>query len=317
MLSDVKSHTFLVQIEGIDLQDQEALNLGIFRIQRSNLTFFDSIKFEGQLDRPTIYSQFEGGLWLIGCINGSQDVAREQFEYRVNLIVGILGICGAILYKGSIWRSSIRAMTSTLGHRKAVTSLRWEAGGDNLTVTRSLGFEQDLKITADSVAYLSDKCFLQQLASIPDVQDRSELQDAIVQSIYWFAEAYKDRTQIMQFVKLWTCMECFFSIDNQQITELNAAGISAILTFAGFGIINPKDYPEFRKRVKQMYDLRSKAVHRAEFGHIQTKDIDDLSNWVAWVVVSMVALTEIGYKTLRQVHEQVSRLDKVYVDSAL
>lgn len=311
LLGEVKQYTFLVQIEGVDLTDQETLFLGSFHIQRSNPKLFDDIKFGGNLDRPTIYSQFQDSLWLIGGVKGSQDVALEQFEYRADLTVGILGIYGAILYKGSIWRSRVRVTTSPLGHRKAVSSLRWEAGGDNPSVSRKWGLEQDLPITAESIAYLSKSCFLEQLASVPDIQDRSELQDAIVRSIYWFAESYKDRTPIMQFVKLWTCMECFFAIDRIQITELNAAGISAILAFAGFGIIDPKDYPDFKRRVKKMYALRSKAIHRAEFGHVKTEDLDDLSHWAAWIVISMVALAERGYKTLRQVYEQTSRLDKL------
>lgn len=311
LLGDVKLYTFLVQIEGIDLKDQEILQLGTFRIQRSNPTLFDGIKFGGGLDRPTIYAQFQDGLWLIGSVKGSQDVASEQFEYRAELIVGILGIYGAVLFKGSIWRSRVRAATTPLGHRKAVSSLRWEEGGENPSVSRKWGAEQDLPFTAESVAYLSEAYFLQQLASLPDIQDRSELQDAIVRSIYWFSESYKDRTPIMQFVKLWTCVECFFAIDKVKITELNAAGISTILTFAGYGIVDQKDYPEFKRRVKRMYDLRSKAVHRAEFGHVETEELEDLSRWAAWIVISMVSLAEKGYKTLRQVHEQTSRLDKI------
>lgn len=311
LLGDVKLYTFLVQIEGVDLKIQETLQLGTFRLQRSNPTLFDGIKFGGVLDRPTIYSQFKDGSWLIGSVKGSQDVALEQFEYRAELIVGILGICGAILYKGSIWRSRVRAVTSPHGHRKAVSSLRWEDGGENPSLSRNWGSEQDLPLTAESVTYLLEICFLEQLSSLPDIEDRSELQDAIVRSIYWFAESYKDRTPIMQFVKLWTCVECFFAIDKVKITELNAAGISTILTFAGYEIVDPKDYPEFKRRVKKMYDLRSRAVHRAEFGHVETEDLEDLSLWTAWIVISMVSLAEKGYQTLRQVHEQTSRLDKI------
>jgi hypothetical protein len=115
----------------------------------------------------------------------------------------------------------------------------------------------------------------------------------------------------MQFVKLWTCAECFFAIDNEQITELNATGIATILAFAGFRIIETEAYPEFKRRVKRLYGLRSKAIHRAEFGHVERVDLDELSHWVAWVVISMIALAERGYQTLRQVHEQTQRLDQL------
>jgi hypothetical protein len=115
----------------------------------------------------------------------------------------------------------------------------------------------------------------------------------------------------MQFVKLWTCAECFFAIDKDGVTDSNARGFATILVFAGFKIVDVKDYPDFKRRVKGLYDLRSKALHRASFGHIQTNDLDDLSYWIAWLIISMVSLSERGYRTLRQIHELVARLDRI------
>lgn len=311
LLGQVKHYEFLVQIEGIDLKDMNILSLGSFRIQRSDPSIFENVRFGGNLDREAIYSQFKDSLWLIGSAKGSSDVASEQFDYRAVLTVGILGICGAVLYNGAIWRSRVRAVTSPLEHRKAVSSLRWEAGGENPSLSWKWGAEQDLALNAESVAYLTEVCFLEQLSNLPDRQSKSELEDAIIRSIYWFAEAYRDRNPIMQFVKLWTCAECFFAIDREQITELNAKGIATILAFAGFKIVETEDYTEFKRRVKLLYGLRSKAIHRAEFGHVEKTDLDELSHWVAWVVISMIALAERGYQTLRQVHEQTQRLDRL------
>jgi len=311
LVGQVKQYEFLVQIEGINLKEIDILSLGSVRIQRSDPELFENVKFGGHLDRESIYSQFKDSLWLFGPAKGSPDVASEQFNYRAVLTVGILGICGAVLYKGAIWRSRVRAFTSPLEHRKAISSLRWDVGGENPSLSRKWGAEQDLTLNAESVAYLTEVCFLHQLSSLPDRQNRSELEEAIIRSIYWFSEAYRDRNPIMQFVKLWTCAECFFAIDRKQITELNAKGIATILAFAGFSIIDTADYSKFKRRVKQLYSLRSKSIHRAEFGHVDKTDLDELSHWVAWVVISMIALAERGYQTLRQVHEQTQRLDQL------
>ena len=203
-------------------------------------------------------------------------------------------------------------MISPLEHRKAISILVWEKGGDNPSLTRKWGGEQDLPLDSDSVAYLTKEFFLKQIASLPERTDQSELQAAIVRSIYWFADAYKDRNPTMQFVKLWTCAECFFAIDTEGVTDLNTKGLAAILAFAGFKIIDVKEYPSFKRRVKGLYDLRSKALHRASFGHIQGKDLDDLSYWIAWIIICMVSLSERGFRTaLRQLHEQVARLDRI------
>ncbi|HWQ89039.1 MAG TPA: hypothetical protein VN374_03605 [Desulfitobacteriaceae bacterium] len=317
----IMDYEFLIQIEGIDLKDQDILHLGSIRIQRSNRAILENVKFEGHLELDSIFEQFKNDYWLIGQCSGSADIASERFEYRAVLTVGILAVCGAVLYRGAIWRSRVRAVTSPFENRKAVVSLRWEVGGDNPAYSQRWGIEQDLPIEAESVSYLTEFCFLHQLASLPDKANRDELQDAIVRSLYWFAEAYRDRNPTMQFIKLWSCAECFFAIKQQgeteskKITELNARGIASILAFAGYQIVSPQEYPAFKRRVKYLYDLRSKAVHRAEFRHIETADLDDLSHWVAWVIISMVALSDRGYEKLWQVYEQTSRLDRISSES--
>jgi Apea-like HEPN len=313
LLATVKDYQFLIRIEGVDLKDQDVIELGSFRIQRSDRALLENIKFEGGLNAASVYEQFKDSLWLIGANRGSDDVASEQFEHRATLTVGILSICGAVLYKGTIWRSRVRAVISPLEHRKAISVLMWERGGDNPSLTRKWGREQDLPLDSKSVEHLTQKCFLKQLASLPEQTHPSELQDAIVRSVYWFADAYKDRNPTMQFVKLWTCAECFFAIDPKGMTDLNVNGFAATLTFAGFNIIDVKDYLSFKRRLEGLYDLRSKALHRASFGDIQTKDLDDLSFWVAWLIISMVSLSERRYRTLRQLHEQISRLDRISI----
>lgn len=95
------------------------------------------------------------------------------------------------------------------------------------------------------------------------------------------------------------------------MTELNAIGFAAILTFAGFRVIDVEDYSEFKARVKKLYALRSKGIHRAAFGHIETKDLNDLSYWVAWIIISMVSMSARGYRTLRQVYKETLRLDRL------
>ena len=83
----------------------------------------------------------------------------------------------------------------------------------------------------------------------------------------------------------------FFAINSEEVTELKAMGIAATLTYAGFRVIEMKAYPDLKRRIKQLYGLRSKAVHRAAFGHIEIKDLDNLSYWLAWIIISMAALS--------------------------
>jgi hypothetical protein len=161
------------------------------------------------------------------------------------------------------------------------------------------------------VTYLRKDCFLDQLIALLDQEQRTEIQDAIVRSLYWFGDAHGDKNPTMRFIKLWSCVECFFAIDQIDITEANARGIATILTFAGYRILDPKDYSKFKRRLKLLYDLRSRAIHRAEFGLVENSDLEEFSEWIAWLVISMAGLAERGYKTLSAVSEQAVRLDAI------
>lgn len=104
-------------------------------------------------------------------------------------------------------------------------------------------------------------------------------------------------------------MESFFSVGKVGITQLNASGIASMLTFAGYGIVPPEQYALFKKELIQHYDKRSKALHRAEFQHIEPSDLQEFSVWSSWVIISITALADRGYSSLRQLHQQTSRLD--------
>jgi hypothetical protein len=175
---------------------------------------------------------------------------------------------------------------------------------------------QNLPLNAESIAYLRRVCFLDRIVALVDEVERTEVQDAIVRALYWFGDAHGDRNPVMRFIKLWTCVECFFAIDDTEITEANARGITTLLTFVGCGIVEPKDYLKFKRRLKSLYELRSRAIHRAEFDLVENADLEEFSHWVGWMIVSMVALAERGYRTLAAVKGQALRLDRIIAKAA-
>jgi hypothetical protein len=83
------------------------------------------------------------------------------------------------------------------------------------------------------------------------------------------------------------------------------------LTFVGYGIIEAKDYLKFKRRLKSLYELRSRAIHRAEFDLLENADLEEFSYWVVWMIASMIALAERGYGTLAAVKDQALRLDRI------
>jgi hypothetical protein len=137
------------------------------------------------------------------------------------------------------------------------------------------GVITDLPLNAESMLYLRKECFLDTLAALLERKEHSEVQDARVRALYWFADAHADRNTTMRFIKLWSCVECFFAIEDKDVTGANARGLATILTFAGFGLGKVEDYSKLKKRIKSLYDLRSRAVHRAEFDEVQPQDLED------------------------------------------
>jgi hypothetical protein len=258
-----------------------------------------------------IYDEFKDGMWIIGVTRGSPAVATSKFEHRAKLTVGMLAVYGAVLYKGAIWRSRVQVILDAFDHRKGACVLRWDRyDGDNPSMSFSSSGGQPLPISSESVRYLKEVCFLEELTSMISQEQRTDLQDAIARSLYWFADAHRENNQTMRFVKLWTCAECFFAIEDE-VTELNARGIATVLAFAGFQIIDLPEYRNIKRKLKSLYDLRSRAIHRAEFGMVDDSDLAEFSRWIAWVIISMTAISLRGYKTLDQVKEQVARLDSL------
>src|ERR1700739_29161 len=309
LLATVKDHVHLVILEGVELIGLEKIQLGSTTIVKADPAILAGVEFGGYLSADWIDKEFANKMWLLGTTNGSPEVSRLRFEHRTMLTVGGLVVCGSLLYKGAIWRSHVRALMTPEARSAAVSVLRWEAGGTNPILSRASGNTVKLPFEVDSIRYLHENCFLDHLTTLIDREERSELQDAIVRALYWFADAHGDQNITMRFIKLWSCAECFFAISDTDVTEANTRGMATILTFAGYKVWERSEYPQMKRRLKRLYDLRSRAVHRAEFGAVQTEDLEDFSQWIAWLIVSMAALNQRGYQTLAAVKEQAVRVD--------
>jgi hypothetical protein len=126
LLALVRRYHFLIKLEGLDIMDQDAIELGSVRIQRPDQAVLNKVEAGNVLNPELLFKQFGGSLWLIGKTTGSPDVALERFELQAFITVGILAVCGAVLYQGAIRRSHVRALLSATGHRAAVSLFRWE-----------------------------------------------------------------------------------------------------------------------------------------------------------------------------------------------
>lgn len=150
---------------------------------------------------------------------------------------------------------------------------------------------------------------MKKISGFIDKLNRSELEESIIKSLYWLGEAQKDRSDASSWVKLWSCLECFFTLGEDEITEKNARGISSLLIYGGYYHEQYRDYEVLKKKIKKFYGFRSKVVHHAEYTHIEEHLLLEFSYIVAWSIITMVSLIDRGYTQLSEIREKADMLE--------
>lgn len=307
---EVDDHTFVVPLFGIGLDGVDSFAVGAMTILCMSVDVLDSSGVEhNHADVPRFLKLNKGYLWLKGTTRGTPNVARQRFSEQATLTVGMLAITAASMYErgASGFRIGI-VMTSeeAIGRSvwfswrerdRSLTTHYASPKGQPFPVNKALGDESDIvRMINRAVAILQ-------------ANHRTELEEAIARAVYWYSDAHRDPVLVMKLVKYWSCVEAFFSFENEVITCAVSAGLASILAFGGFRFVPPSEYSTIKKQIVDLYGLRSRAVHRGSHQHTTERDVAQFSQWVAWMIISMVALVEQGYTTLKEVKVQTDRLD--------
>lgn len=307
---EIDDHTFVVPMFGIELDSVDSFALGAMSILRMSVDVFDSADVKhDHADIPRLLELNKQYLWLRGTTHGTPSMAQQKFAEQAALTVGMLAITAASMYEWGAngFRIGI-AMTPEEAIGRSVW-FSWDERGHGLTthyasprgqlfpVNTALGDESDL-------ARMIYRAF-----AILQASDRTPLEEAIATAVYWYSDAHRDPVLVMKLVKYWSCVEAFFSFEKEEITHAVSAGLASILVFGGFHFVPPSEYSAVKKQIVDLYSLRSRAVHQGSHQHTTEGDVALFSQWVAWMIISMVGLVEQGYTTLKEVKAQTDRLD--------
>ncbi len=304
-----KARKYIYRVEGLQLVDIDTIELGTKTLHKQFYwDLIDGVEIDEAL-RETIEKEFGGQCVIKGGYVGSTKKAQMKFVFSAEMAISVLRLYGCLLYGSALTNTYIRLVDNSLGARVATSSLSWCEEGGHLGFSQYWGKEQPLELSHEALNYLTEQCFFMQTFQCLEKEVKTELEDAISRAIYWFGEAYKDRDDTMKFVKLWSCVEAFFSIEEDQITMINAMGLSVVLAYGGYSVIDVTDYKEFRKKITKLYDLRSKALHRAYHGHIGLSELIGFARIVAWLIISMVSFSLKGYSELQAVLRECRRID--------
>ncbi len=310
-LSKTEIHTYnnLMCCEGVKLKNVKILNCGKYRIVPSDLSIFNEAY--GKHD-PNFYKMMKDYLWIIGSEEGSKKKVQQKFDYKTNLITSFLNICFQTVNKKSIFSYRIQVLNSSSTHKSRQPRLQWKPRCEDNSFSFAFPSFSIAEIDSELLEYFRVNLFFDSFFNILQCKEKTEVEDAIIKAVYWYCEATKDHNATMKFIKLWSCIECFFSITDSKISESNAKGLACILVYGGYGIYDVNSYNELKNKIKKLYAKRSKALHRAYWSDIENIDVIELANWSAWLIISALGLSVVGnYSMLSQIKEQSFRLDNI------
>lgn len=307
----IRTRLIVVPFVGVEFKAIDVV-LGSFKLLRPSIRHLDAMGVNhAWADVPTITAGYrDRELWLHGGARGTPRVAERRFRTLSDLVAGLLAVAAAVLSKSGATRIFISPnMTGHDSHGDA-TWFSWEEPNANFTIHRSGIRGVPFEIDSDLREQLYRASTIATAMRIFEAEKRTLLEEAIARGFHWFADAHRDPAPVMQFVKYWSCIETFFSIDEEEITRSVSIGVAAVLVFGGYEFAPREEYSNVKKRVASLYGLRSQAVHRASRSHITESDVAELSRYAAQLLINAVSFVERGYQMLDEIKRHSMRLDE-------
>ena len=307
----VQTRTFILPFFGIEFEQVTDFPLGEMRLIQPDVGYFTAQGLEpGFKELPGWVEHHRGLLWITGKKVGSARVAERDFRTAADATSGLLAVMSATALEEGASRFRIGVGQYGGPGRGGETWFSWSESPDSLSITSGGAHRPSVPIDPEFRRKILEATLFQKALSIIHSDKRTDLEESIARGLHWFADAQRDPVPVMQFVKYWSCIEVFFSEQNEEITKSVSAGIAAVLVFGGLGVVPEADYTKTKTRVTQLYKKRSKAVHGASREHVTTRDIVDLSRYAAWLLVNMLSMSERGYRDRKPIKAISMRLDE-------
>lgn len=306
-----KTH-FICRIDGISIDELVNLNVGGKTIKYYNGIDLNNASDVNDNIKEIIEHEYKNSLVIVGYECGSESVALEKFYFNANLSLSVLRLYSCALYQRAIHNVNIRLINDCMHSYGVASCIGQDEGSKGLRFIKYFRSTQDFTIDKELLEHLRKDMFFDTISSLVGKESRNELENAIIKSLYWIGESQKDQSHSSAFVKLWSALECFFTLGEGNITERNARGITSIIMFGEFHHKKFESYSLLKRKIKNHYKSRSKVIHHADFSHIDNFQLEEMSFISSWVVIAMVALLERGYTKLIDIGLEAQRLDTIY-----
>ena len=305
----IDEYTFIVPIVGIELEELQELKLGSMKVVAATANFLDEAGIKHDHENiPEIIEETNQRLWLVGSIRGTLKVATEKFRGKAELAVGLLAAHAAAHHERGASGFRIGIVMKPEHSYARATWMCWSASERELQTTYHFGAPQTLKVDSELAGQLAEGPLYPAAFKVFEAENRSELEERIARGVFWFADAHREPITVMKLIKYWSCIETFFS-ESTGITKSVSIGLASVLVFGGSEFFPVAQYISLKQRIAKLYNSRSRAVHSAAYQHVSENDVSDLSQWTAWLLISMMEFAARGYTTLAEIREQCIRLD--------
>lgn len=308
---EVKVYRFYTALDGLIFDGVNQFPVGKLTIQRPDQMVLESCNAT-DFNKSSTWKQMERGLWITGEVEGSVDYAENQFFNLVRATCGLLAVSfTTVLERGAM---SVRLQPAMIG-RSRPSSANWfsfEVESKVLRSTVNMENLQALTFNTEHAEGLSSCNWFKELARIVNLESFNEMEGVVRRGIYWFFDAQSDSVLEMQLVKFWSCIECVFSIKEQnsddKTTDKIRKGLTAVLTYGGFNFSPPEKLEEMDREINYLYGLRCNAVHNADHGHVKWQHVTTVSRWAAWLLIEVSILISGGFDTRKKLKGEVDRM---------
>lgn len=314
----IDERTFVGEVEGIIFEDLDYLELGEATLEQFDESVLkyrhDVDEFDNLFGKKTI-ENLKDKIVFVASEKGSLAVAVDKYKQRAKINLSLLKVLICAHVKGGFTNTHINLKSSKSFQYQDSYLIGWSSEG-HLYTSGTANPRRDFPLTTERLKQFDDEGLFQKLSYIANKNGKNELEQAVEKSLYWFSEAQSDGCQASSFLKLWSCLECFFSITSDEITERNARGVASLFMYGDINmqladITELQNYASLKSTIKKYYQLRSAVAHRAEYKKIDEHVTVLLSYIVCSIILSITCLASRGHVSLDRIATECERLDKI------
>lgn len=323
--NEIKNHEFYWIVKGISLVDLHSVDLGsasLFNFTQNDAKYIENYVIEQNHFQESIKLCLERCFINKTCIKcqcrGDLEFSKKKALNGVQKAINILRFIFCILYPEYVYHNRIKINLipdMMIGQDESMSinlddkfiTLHWDSGKS---------IHQDYSIDQKLIDDFKKDYFGNDLISVFGGNEKTELEEAIQNAIYWIGEAQNEWTPQVAFIKFWTAIEAltYNPQEKNKVTEAVLTGTSTLIVNGGYHFVPVNEYWNLRKNIDDLYEKRSMIIHRGVLENVAHRDITEICSYSTWMVLEALGLRSIGYSCFEQMREQAERLHAIYKD---